>query len=303
MARTRTTKKLAQRIDLNYFKRPTPLKRAKLWLSVLLPLVALVWTLWRGVSGDPRVYSSGRMSESHAVLEKECAACHIRQANEFAAETKDAACLDCHDGPIHHVRRLQPPPCATCHSEHRGRVNISAVSDRACARCHNQPSIEIIPYWAHIRALENHPEFAALRPVGSMPARDFCTIKLNHAIHMKPIRAGPNGPTVQLECGDCHRPEAVVAPWRYGDAKYMSMSHSYSDQEESPMAHVPDMPRKPATGRELMTPVRFATACAGCHLLTFDKRFDEGLPHDKTKVVDAFLARKFTEYITAHPSE
>ena len=87
MARTRTTKKLAQRIDLNYFKRPTPLKRAKLWLSVLLPLVALVWTLWRGVSGDPRVYSSGRMSESLAVLEKECAACHIRQSIVFAAET------------------------------------------------------------------------------------------------------------------------------------------------------------------------------------------------------------------------
>ena len=29
MARTRTTKNLAQRIDLNYFKRPTPFKRAK----------------------------------------------------------------------------------------------------------------------------------------------------------------------------------------------------------------------------------------------------------------------------------
>jgi hypothetical protein len=43
VARTRTTKKLAQRIDLNYFKRPTPLKRAKLWLSLLLPLLALVW--------------------------------------------------------------------------------------------------------------------------------------------------------------------------------------------------------------------------------------------------------------------
>ena len=43
MARTRTTKKLAQRIDLNYFKRPTPLKRAKFWLSVAVPALALVW--------------------------------------------------------------------------------------------------------------------------------------------------------------------------------------------------------------------------------------------------------------------
>jgi len=69
VARTRTTKKLAQRIDLNYFKRPTPLKRAKFWLSFLLPLLALVWIAWHGLSGDHRVYSSGRMSRAHAVLD------------------------------------------------------------------------------------------------------------------------------------------------------------------------------------------------------------------------------------------
>ena len=85
MARTRTTKKLAQRIDLNYFKRPTSLKRAKFWLSLWLPLLALIWIAWRGFSGDPRVYSSGRMSEPHAVLEKECAACHVRKAGAFSA--------------------------------------------------------------------------------------------------------------------------------------------------------------------------------------------------------------------------
>ena len=48
MARTRTTKKLAQRIDLNYFKRPTPFKRAKLLLSFIVPLVAVGWIGWRG---------------------------------------------------------------------------------------------------------------------------------------------------------------------------------------------------------------------------------------------------------------
>src|SRR5947199_8235938 len=89
VARTRTTKKLAQRIDLNYFKRPTSLKRAKFWLSLWLPLLALIWIAWRGFSGDPRVYSSGRMSEPHAVLEKECAACHVRKAGSFSAKAAD----------------------------------------------------------------------------------------------------------------------------------------------------------------------------------------------------------------------
>jgi hypothetical protein len=131
VARTRTTKKLAQRIDLNYFKRPTPLKRAKFWLSLLLPLLALVWIGWRGFSGDHRVYSSGRMSRAHAVLEKECAACHVQKAGAFSAKAADGACLDCHDGPMHHSPDLAQNDCTSCHSEHRGRVNISATGNQS----------------------------------------------------------------------------------------------------------------------------------------------------------------------------
>src|ERR1044072_957233 len=119
MARTRTTKKLAQRIDLNYFKRPTPLKRAKFWLSLALPFLALVWIAWRGFSGDHSVYSSGRLSQAHAVLEKQC-----------------AACLDCHGGPPHHPSQVPAPDCSTCHTEHRARIDLSLASDQACAACH-----------------------------------------------------------------------------------------------------------------------------------------------------------------------
>ncbi|MGB6598084.1 MAG: hypothetical protein WBE70_13280, partial [Candidatus Acidiferrum sp.] len=84
MARTRTTKKLAQRIDLNYFKRPTELKRAKFWLSMGLPALALVWIAWHGFSHDSSVYSSGRMSEAHAVLEAHCASCHVQKTGAFS---------------------------------------------------------------------------------------------------------------------------------------------------------------------------------------------------------------------------
>jgi len=50
-------------------------------------------------------------------------------------------------------------------------------------------------------------------------------------------------------------------------------------------------------------PVQFAYACSGCHLLSFDKRFDEGVPHDKPEVVHAYLLKKFREYIAAHPGD
>src|SRR3974390_1228137 len=126
MARSRTTKKLAQRIDLNYFKRPTPYKRTKLWLCVLVPVLALLWIGWRGVSKDSRVYSSGRMSGAHAVLEKQCAVCHLQKAEEFSSKAADSACLACHDGPVHHESQTKAdiPECATCHFEHRGRIDI-----------------------------------------------------------------------------------------------------------------------------------------------------------------------------------
>jgi hypothetical protein len=303
MARTRTTKKIAQRIDLNYFKRPTPMKRAKLWLGVLLPVLALGWIAWHGFARDSRVYSSGRLSGAHAVLEKECATCHVQKAGVFAAKAENNACLACHDGPAHHTSRVAEPDCATCHVEHRGRVNLSAARNQTCAECHGdlRAAGGTSHFAANIRSFQDgHPEFRAV----NADARDPGTIKLNHAIHMKPIRRGPNGPEVQLVCGDCHRPAPAKGAWPYGDAKYASAATTYKENDELlPVKAETMAARHPMAGRELMAPVKFATACVACHLLTFDKRFEEGVPHDKPEVVHAFVVKKLTEYIAAHPNE
>ena len=306
MARTRTTKKLAQRIDLNYFKRPTPLKRAKFWLSFLLLLVALFWITEKRLSRDSRVYSSGRLSRAHAVLEKDCSACHLQQAGNFSARVADTGCLACHDGPAHHFSQIPAPDCATCHTEHRGAANLSAIRDQACAGCHAglKSSHPDTRYLTQINNFEKgHPEFAALRPVNGVPASDPATVKLNHAIHMKPIR-GPNGTPMNLECGNCHRPTAVAPNLTYSDARYRAAAVTYKESDEFlPLSTEGLKPPKPTTGRELMAPVKFADACAACHLLTFDKRFDEGVPHDKPEIVHAFLLKKFQQYIAAHPNE
>jgi len=307
VARTRTTKKLAQRIDLNYFKRPTRLKRAKFWLSLLLPLLALTWISWRGFAGDHRVYSNGSLSQAHAILEKECSACHVQKAEAFSSEAADSACLGCHDGPAHHVAQTSVPKCASCHDEHRGRINITAATNQACAECHSdlKASRGAAQYAPHIRSFEDgHPEFATLRSAVGVAARDPGTIKLNHAIHLKPIRGGPNGPNVQLECGNCHRATAADADLTYADPKYRAATLSYKDAGEFlPLRSETLRGPRSVTGRELMAPVRFANACAACHLLTFDKRFDYGVPHDKPEIVHAFLVRVFREYIAGHPTE
>lgn len=303
MARTRTTKKLAQRIDLNYFKRPSAAKRAKFWISIIVPVIALAWITGQRLSGNSRVFSSGRMSEVHSVLESQCATCHVQQVGGFSAKASDAACLSCHDGPVHHNEQVKTPECAICHSEHRGRVNISAASDRACGECHADLKTKAgAPnYAAHIRSLEDgHPQFAALRDRSFDPS----TLKLNHAIHMQPIRRSPSGPTVNLDCGDCHRPAAVKANWIYSDDRSAAAKPSYSDEEEIHVVKANTLaPHAPVTGRELMAPVKFGTACSSCHLLTFDKRFEEGVPHDKPEVIQVFVVKKLRDYIAAHPSE
>jgi hypothetical protein len=306
VARTRTTKKLAQRVNLNYFKRPTAFKRAKLWLSVAAPLLAIGWIGWRGFARDSRVYSSGRMSGAHAVLERQCAACHVEKAGEFSSKAADGACRACHDGPVHHENQVaaEVPACAACHAEHRGRVNLNATGNQSCAECHGDLKVasDRVHYAAHIRSLEDgHPEFAALRDA----AKDVGRIRLNHAVHMKPIRKGPNGPIVQMECADCHR--NYQAGWKYAASQYPEMG-SYQLHPDMPIddlrRSLPTLrPRRTDNGRERVRPVEFARACSGCHLLTFDKRFDEGAPHDKPEVVDAFLVKKFQVYIAAHSGE
>jgi predicted CXXCH cytochrome family protein len=307
LARTRTTKKLAQRIDLNYFKRPTPLKRAKFFLSIAAPAIALAWIAWLVFAKDTRVYSSGRMSEAHSVLANDCAACHVQKAGVYGQKAADSACLACHDGPIHHHLAVKQVACSDCHDEHRGRVNLLAASNQNCTQCHSDLKAAggTSNYANGIESFaDGHPEFAALRTSSGTAPVDHGTIKLNHALHMKSIRRGPRGPMVQLECGNCHRPAATTSDMTYGDAHYRDATTSYKPADELRPVPAETLPRRNApSGRELQAPVKFATACASCHLLTFDKRFDEGVPHDKPEVVRQFLVSTFTRYIAAHPAE
>ena len=130
-----STKKLAQRIDMDYFKRPHPFRRLRSILSICLPLLALVWLGWYALARNNRVYSSGTLSRSHAVLTQQCGACHVKESGSFSAKASDRACESCHDGPIHHAKSDLPAelffvpsrasrPCAACSD---GRYQLHTV--------------------------------------------------------------------------------------------------------------------------------------------------------------------------------
>jgi hypothetical protein len=295
----RPTKKRAQRIDLNYFKRPHPFRRWRFWLSVAVPLLAIAWIAWHSLRGNQRVYSAGQMSAAHAVLAAKCDACHFEMAGFFSAKTSDHACLACHDGPIHHPDQVFTPKCSSCHEEHRGRMRLAATSVAACTQCHAdlRSTSGAVKFVAHIENFgSGHPEFAALRP-GSV---DPGTIKLNHAVHLKTNLAGPNGP-VRLDCDDCHRPATSTDAWRFGSPA-PPVSLAVASSATVPPSQKSDL-RAMVVARAYMAPPTYAKTCAACHGLQFDQRFTEGAPHDTPEVIHAFLLQKFQQYIAAHPAE
>lgn len=50
-----------------------------------------------------------------------------------------------------------------------------------------------------------------------------------------------------------------------------------------------------------MTAIKYVNQCAACHVLQFDPLIPEPAPHDKPNVVDAFIRKKYADYIALHP--
>ena len=298
MPRTRTTKKLAQRIDLDYFKRPSPLRRWRFWLSVAAPALALLGIVWYAVRSDRRVYSAGGLSTAHAVLTRQCSACHVSNLGFYDAKVVDQKCLACHDGPVHHVTQTFTPSCAACHADHRGAIRLAATSDANCTQCHANLTTRgaSSSFISNIASFEgNHPEFAALR--SERPDRG--TIQLNHYLHLQPSLLGPNNSRVQMVCYDCHRSAAdSESRWPYGDSK--SQSGARTDISGNGPKNESN---NSARSRAYMSPATYAQTCAACHALQFDKRLPDAVPHDKPEVIHPFLVAKLQAYIAAHPED
>ena len=286
LRRTRTTKKLARRIDLQYFAHPHPFRTWRVWLSVTIPLIAFGWFIAQRAHGGQKVYSSGQLSRAHAVFTQQCALCHVTQAGKFMARVTDEACLSCHDAPLHHANQTFTPTCTACHMEHKGAVTLQATTDAACTQCHAQlRTRDSQPHYAvSITSFENkHPEFAALRSGASDPSG----VRLNHYLHLQPNLVGPNNTRVQMTCDDCHRAVDTGA-WPYGAEVHSTALNDRANLRE---------------GKAYMPVPVFAKQCAGCHTLQFDKRFgSEQVPHDKPEAVRAFLVKRFGGYSAAHPA-
>jgi hypothetical protein len=272
--RIRTAKKLAERIDLNYFKRAHGLRRWRYILSIAIPAIAVLWIAGLAAAGSRKPYSAGPVSSAHAFAEMKCEVCHTsaKGAVSVRAHVTDKACLTCHDAPAHAANQTRPPDCATCHVEHSGRVQLAKVNDGLCVECHGD--LETTNHRAAVassigRFPSRHPEFAASRA----GVKDPGGVKFNHSVHVRNEGVRGSDGVERLQCTGCHRPEIARTMGR----------------------------RTISTG--LMAPVTYDEACARCHPIYFDELIDSRAPHDTQPVVREFITEVLTRYIALHPRE
>jgi hypothetical protein len=275
--RTRTTRKLAQRINLDYFKTLHGIPRWRRILSGLFVIMGLAWLGWYAVTGSAKPYSAGPLAHAHTLLGSKCYACHVSQAS-FQKSATDQACLACHDGPIHHADQTFTPACSSCHVEHQGALRLASTSDRACTQCHANLTTTHGPskFVSNIRGFDSsHPEFAAVRPGVSDPGG----IKFNHQVH---LRDGLR------ECADCHQRDpsnrSYMAPIDY--EKHCAACHTlqFDRRISEPAPHrepkvVYDFVLNKLTAyiashpaEQRMTDAQlllWRKSCQKCHLLTY----------------------------------
>jgi Class III cytochrome C family len=304
--RKRTSKSVAKRHDLNYFKKGSPLRRWQGQLTIAAVSLAILWLAGSAVFRGPELLSSGPISSSHAVFGAKCEACHKPVAGSlfhragFRKDVPDSACLACHAIPAHHAHEQSTPRCSTCHVEHTGSMMLAHTADANCTRCHaNLTAVAADTHVANAihSFVDGHPEFAPVQPGF---ANDL-GIKFAHAAHMKKGLLGPHGP-VQMECSDCHRGSADQGDaWPYG--AQMQQASLTVGGATGGIAMPPAMARALAEdrGRAYMAPATYATGCHDCHTLKFDAHIAEEAPHAAPDQIRAFVAAKIRAFAAAHP--
>src|SRR5260370_32068420 len=116
MPRVRTTKSLAKRIDLQYFRRRDAFRKWRLWLCLALPVIAVGWIVFSRAIHNQNVYTKGPLSSAHAVLASNCEVRHVRTAN-FSAPVPYTACLACYGPALHNARQTVTPTSRSCHGQ------------------------------------------------------------------------------------------------------------------------------------------------------------------------------------------
>lgn len=309
MARPRTTKALAKRIDLEYFKKPHPFrvwKRNLTWAAVILGVAWPLAAAWQ----DESIFSAGPVSERHALFEDRCSKCHTPDWARRVTNPKgwqaslDEKCLHCHPGPVHHpnqtdyIRGDSAARCSHCHFEHGGRARLARLTPRHCSMCHASLETTSVqaPHAAeclirgnHVFAQSigsfegDHPEFEILK----RNAKDPTLLSFNHLVHMQPGREARKMKLFQRDLARLSPNPRIESI----DGVYL-MKCSYCHEPERAGAY--------------MKPIHYESHCRDCHPLKLEADPFENpiaVPHQTPAVVRDFLRSRFAAFVADHADD
>jgi hypothetical protein len=306
MSSLRTLNTLYEWLELDYFRRPRPLK--SLWRPVVVGTFLLATAVMIGLAIMNKVMSphvaavfqAGPLSAGHSLFNNDCGKCHVGNLQTLNRLVRfdptihsvpDSACLSCHAAQAHNTKMAEQTACVSCHREHHGLKRLVQVADAACTNCHGNLSAALAPgqttTFRDVARWADHPTFAH-RWEGA--PGDPGTVAFNHAAHLDPTGipvlhdpAGKGGEDRRsrrkvLQCKDCHAPDEA--------------------------------------GRQ-MKPIRYDAHCASCHPLTVTlpikadaeaarqalTRFSHTpAPHQAPEAVRAALRDRLTQLIKATPA-
>lgn len=298
MARSQTTKTIAKRIDLSYFKSANALLRAKRVLITIASCAAALYLAFNGWNRDQRLYNPGPVALGHANFEHSCFECHDSGGRDgFVKTVSDSACLHCHDGPVHHGNQVRlisagadrAADCKSCHVEHRGRHALSTVTNDYCLQCHKDLSENVVGGMTnvagHISAFRStdHPRFGRELANSSGQWIDKTALKFNHKLHM-------DRPEIQANCVLCHTTSDAVPAGQ--SIKSNSQPPPYRSEKDRPA----DWGK--SDERRYMLPVTYEKHCAACHQITLAPLTTSGpvFAHQSMELVRAQLSSLPLQY-------
>src|SRR5687767_10523090 len=287
MALSRTTKTIAKRIDLDHFRVPWGMRKANRILIASAAIVAALWAGYYAFSKDNRIYNPGPVSAAHANFEHNCASCHTGDGRgAFDRGVADGACIQCHDGAIHHPNQVtlvssdgtRSSNCVTCHVEHRGHAALAATSDQHCTQCHQDLDANTTGGRTELAvsvtgfSTGEHPQFGReLTRDGKWV--DPTVVKFNHAKHM-PMEG------IAGNCAVCHTTSDAVP-----------VAALTGKTPGPPWVGEKDRPAewRGSVERRYMLPVTYERHCAACHELKVTPN-GPTLAHERMEVVRAQIA-------------
>ena len=199
---------LSDRFDLTYVRRRHGIDRWIAPLSALVVLGVVCALALMSFQSNNRMYSSGTLTLAHDMFAQDCARCHQQDPDRsgFWLPARDEACLSCHDD-TSHSRHGSPHAggdlsfvdnehpfarnCASCHTEHSGRIHdLARVPDMQCTVCHTDLDEtgripggvrRARPTHTSVNSfIADHPEWDVL----STQTEDPGTLRLNHKLHV-----------------------------------------------------------------------------------------------------------------------